>query len=91
MHGLERRDAAVGERPAKPIAEDAADRRPRFRTVPSLTQVPGARERGTRELLRRLSSRYGVQFIVNDEAEPAGGVAVPHDRPDEGAQRSHVA
>jgi hypothetical protein len=35
---------------------------PGFRPVRSAAQVPGARERGTQELRRRRSVRYGVTF-----------------------------
>lgn len=44
---------------------------PRFKTVKTLAEVPGAYERGSQEILRALSARYGVRFrAVDDEREP---------------------
>lgn len=47
-----------------------------IRTVKTLTEVPGAYERGRAELVRILSSRYGVRFYVDNEPEP-----IPTDDP----------
>ena len=45
--------------------------RPKFRTVKTLAEVPGARERAGQELVRVFSARYGVRFrAVDDEREP---------------------
>ena len=65
---------------------------PRFRTVKTLAEVPGAHERGAAELLRLLQVRHGVQFvIVDDEAQPSDGVAASNDRAHDDASGRHAA
>ena len=65
---------------------------PRFQTVKTLAEVPGAHERGAAELLRLLQVRHGVQFVlVDDEAQPCNGIAVSNDRADDGAGGRHAA
>ena len=65
---------------------------PRFQTVKTLAEVPGAHQRGTAELLRLLQVRHGVQFVVvDDEAQPSDGIAVSNNRAYDDAGGRHAA
>jgi len=61
-----------------------------FRTLPSLAQVPGARGRGTQELLLWLAACHGVRFAVDNKAQPPSPDVILHDRPEERAKRNHA-
>lgn len=71
---------------------DNAVSAPVFRTVRTLAEVPGAKERGGRALVQLLSVRHGVRFeIVNDERETISGNPATVSGTNEGTGRSHAA
>jgi hypothetical protein len=51
----------------------------KFRTVKTLAEVPGAYDRGIKELQRLLQIKYGVPFVVvSDDRQPGDQWARDH-------------
>ena len=62
---------------------------PHFKTVPSILDLPGARERAAEGLCQHFSAKYGVPFRVLDDGQPISGAPVPtatEGRTDEGSK-----